>query len=176
MNMNITTGLLEAFLKCRTKCYLQAHEVVATENVYADWVRTQSEVFRSEGIKRLVAGVAPDKFLTSTHAVETGRSAKWQLAPDFVTRSGNLQCSCHAVERNPPDGRGQPAQFTPIRFVFRNKLTRNDKLLLAFDSLVISKVFSREVALGRIVYRILRQVSNFSPLFIGESSLTVYRH
>jgi len=113
--MNITTGLMEAFLKCRTKCYLRAHMVTETENVYADWIRTQSDAFRSEGIKRLVTGVAPDKCAASTRPVETGRSAKWQLAPDFVAQSGNLQCSCHAVERNRPDGRGQPAQFTPIR-------------------------------------------------------------
>ena len=150
--MNISTGLMEAFLKCRTKCYLLAHEVVETGNVYADWIRTQSDAFRSGGIKRLVAGVAPDKCAASTRAEETGRSAQWQLAPDFDARSENLQCSCHAVERNPPHGRGQLAQFTPIRFVFRNKLTRNDKLLLTFDALVISKVFSRNVALGRIVY------------------------
>jgi predicted RecB family nuclease len=150
--MDITTGLMEAFLKCRTKCYLRAREVVETDNAYADWVRRQSDVFRSEGIKRLVAGVAPDKRATGPPTMELGRSAQWQLATDFVARSENLQCSCHAVERNPPAGRGQAAQFIPIRFVFTNKLTRNDKLLLAFDALVISKAFNREVALGRIVY------------------------
>ena len=30
---------------------------VATGNAYADWVRTKSEVFRSEGIPRFVAGI-----------------------------------------------------------------------------------------------------------------------
>jgi len=74
------------------------------------------------------------------------------LALDFVARSENLQCSCHAVERIPSAGRGRAAQFVPIRFVFSNKLSRHDKLLLAFDALVISKVLGREVTLGRIVY------------------------
>jgi predicted RecB family nuclease len=36
--------------------------------------------------------------------------------------------------------------------VFTNKLTRNDKLLLAFDALVLSRMFSREVPFGGIVY------------------------
>jgi predicted RecB family nuclease len=40
----------------------------------------------------------------------------------------------------------------PIRFVFTNKITRHDKLLLAFDGLVISEVFGREVTLGKIVH------------------------
>jgi hypothetical protein len=45
-----------------------------------------------------------------------------------------LESLLHAVERVPSEGRGKPAQFVPIRFVFRNKLTKDDRLLLAFDS------------------------------------------
>ena len=130
--MDITTSLMEAFLKCRTKCYLRAREEVETGNAYAAWVRKQSDVFRSEGIKRLVAGVAPGKWASCSPAMKNGR----QLATDFLARSENLQCCCHAVQRSRTAGPGQAAQFIPIRFVFTNKLTRNDKILLAFDALV----------------------------------------
>jgi hypothetical protein len=150
--MTITTDLVEAFLKCPTKCFLRAQAAVETGNAYADWFRTESDVFRSEGIKRLVAGVAPDKCATGAAATESGRLAQWQLALDFVARSENLQCSCHAVERIPSAGRGRAAQFVPIRFAFSNKLTRHDKLLVAFDALVISRVLGREVTLARIIY------------------------
>ena len=149
--MAITTDLVEAFLKCPTKCFLRARAEVETGNAYADWVRAETDVFRSEGIKRLVAGVAPDKCATGTAATKS-KSAHWQFALDFVARRENLRCSCHAVERIPSAGRGRAAQFVPIRFAFSNKLTRHDKLLLAFDALVISKVLGREVTLGRIVY------------------------
>jgi len=150
VNVTITTDLVEAFLKCPTKCFLRACAEVETGNAYAAWVRTASDVFRGEGIKRLTAGVAPDTCATGT--AEAGRSAKWRLALDFVARSENLQCSCHAVERIPSAGRGLAGQFVPIRFVSRNKLHRDDRLLLAFDALVISKAFNRDVALGRIIY------------------------
>lgn len=150
--MAITTDLVEAFLKCPTKCFLRARAEVETGNAYADWVRTESDVFRSEGVKRLVAGIAPDKCATGTAAAEGGSSAQWQLAVDFAARAEDLRCSCHAVERIPSAGRGLAAQFVPIRFAFRNKLTLHDKLLLAFDALVISRVLGREVALARIIY------------------------
>jgi len=149
--MAITTDLVEAFLKCPPNASFGLVRV-ETGNAYADWVRTESDVFRNEVIKRLVAGVAPDKCATGTVATESERSAQWRLALDFVARSENLQCSCQAVERIPTAGRSRAAQFVPIRFVFSNKLTRHDKLLLAFDALVISKVLGREVTLGRIVY------------------------
>jgi predicted RecB family nuclease len=150
--MAITTDLVEAFLKCPTKCFLRARAEIETGNAYADWFRTESDVFRNEGIRRLMAGVAPDKCVTGTAATESGGLAQWQLALDFVARGENLRCSCHAVERIPSAGRGRAAQFVPIRFAFTNKLTRHDKLLLAFDALVISRVLGREVTLGRIIY------------------------
>jgi predicted RecB family nuclease len=63
-----------------------------------------------------------------------------------------LESRLHAVERLPSEGRGNPAQFVPIRFVFRNKLTKDDRLLLAFDALVLSQMIGREVSLGKIIH------------------------
>ncbi len=63
-----------------------------------------------------------------------------------------LESRLHAVERVPSEGRGKPAQFIPIRFVFRNKLTKDDRLLLAFDALVLSQVLGRQVSLGKIIH------------------------
>jgi hypothetical protein len=119
VDMAITTDLVEAFLKCPTKCFLRARAEVATGNAYADWVRA---VFRSEGITRLVAGVEPDKCATSTAGTECAGSAQWQLALDFTAGRENLRCSFDAVERIPSAGRGRAAQFVPIRFVIRQRI------------------------------------------------------
>jgi predicted RecB family nuclease len=63
-----------------------------------------------------------------------------------------LESRLHAVERVPSEGRGKPAQFIPIRFIFRNKLTKDDRLLLAFDALVLSQVLGRAVSRGKIIH------------------------
>jgi predicted RecB family nuclease len=52
----------------------------------------------------------------------------------------------------PPARCGQPWQLIPIRFIFTNKLTRDDKLLLAFDALVLTERIGREVNLGKIIH------------------------
>src|SRR5437879_1839625 len=145
MNMTITDDLVEAFLKCPTKCFLRSRGEAGAGNAYAAWVRTNDEVFRVEGNKRLVAGVAPDKCATGTQAMGTLKPAQWNLCMDFAVQSQNLQCSCHAVEQIPSTGRGRTAQFVPTRFVFRNKLNRHDKLLLAFDARVLSEAVNRGV-------------------------------
>jgi hypothetical protein len=54
--MTITADIVEAFLKCPTKCYLRSVGEVRTGNACADWLQTQKESCRIEGIKRLTEG------------------------------------------------------------------------------------------------------------------------
>lgn len=150
--MTITSHLLEAFLKCSTKCFLLSLGEADSENVYANWVQTQTEAYRSEGLKRLMEGVPRDERAHRPPGTEHLKSANWRLAGEFVARSQNLESSIHAIERIPSEGRGKPAQFIPIRFVFTNKLNRDDKLLLAFDALTLSKILDHDVGLGKIIH------------------------
>ncbi len=112
---------------------------------------------------------------------ETLKAAKWKFAVDIpvrtefgssrgneaqtsppgnnqslLTSAATIETCLHAVERIPPAGRGQPAQFVPIRFIYGNKLTQNDKLLLAFDAFVLSEMLGRTVSLGKIIHGDLR--------------------
>jgi predicted RecB family nuclease len=64
----------------------------------------------------------------------------------------SLVACLHAVERVPSAGRRKPAQFIPIRFIFTNKLTKDDRLLLAFDAFVLSEALGREIAVGQIIH------------------------
>ena len=140
MNMTITDDLVEAFLKCPTKCFLRSRGEAGTGNAYAAWARTKNDVFRIEGTKRLEPGVAPDECAIGTKVMGSLKPAQWHLGIYFAVQSQNLQCSCQVMEQIPAAGRGRTSQFVPIRFVFRNKLNRDDKLLLAFDARVLSEV------------------------------------
>ena len=63
-----------------------------------------------------------------------------------------IESPLHAVERVPSEGRGKATQFIPVRFIFRNKLTKDDRLLLAFDAFVLSQILGRDVGLGKIIH------------------------
>ena len=152
MSMTITTHLFEAFLKCPTKCYLHSLGEKVTENAYADWVRTQTESYHSDGIRRLVEGLTKNERVIAPPATESLKATKWRLAVDFVARAQNLESVLHAVERVPSKEQGQPAQFIPIRFIFANKLTIHDKLLVAFDVLVLSEMIGSEVLYGKVIH------------------------
>ncbi len=80
------------------------------------------------------------------------RSQKSEISQSLLTSAATIETCLHAVERIPSAGRGQPAQFIPIRFIYRNKLTKDDKLLLAFDAFVLSEMLGRAVSLGKIIH------------------------
>lgn len=166
VNMTITDDLVETFLKCPTKCFLRSRGEAGTGNAYAAWVRTKNDVFRIEGTKRLVAEVTPDKYAIGTQAMGSLKQAAWHLGIDLAVHSQELQCFCHAVEQIPSAGRGRTTQFVPIRFLFRNKLNRDDKVLLAFDARALSEVLSRAVGLGKIVHG-----ENYVTLKVKTSAL-----
>jgi predicted RecB family nuclease len=178
--MRITPLIFDAFLKCATKGHLRSLGEIGSGNEYAEWVRGRDESYQREAVQRLQEGVPETERVVAPPATENLKAAKWRLAVDLVAQTpergadtdvcevevtGNetrepsglrpkqlLESRLHAVERVPSEGRGKPAQFIPIRFVFRNKLTKDDRLLMAFDALVLSQVLGRVVSLGKIIH------------------------
>jgi predicted RecB family nuclease len=194
--MRITSPIFDDFLKCATKCHLRSLGERGSGNEYAEWVRVQDESYQREAARGLQEAVPEIERVVAPPATENLKTAKWRLAVDLMaqTPEGNadsrvgesrpneetagvggprseqlLESSLHAVERVPSEGRGKAAQFVPIRFVFRNKLTKDDRLLLAFDALVLSKVLGREVSLGKIIHGDDHATLKVkTPVLIGE--------
>ncbi len=150
--MAITAQIFEAYLKCPSKCWLRSLGEEETGNKYSDWVRMQGEAYRTDGIERLLNGVTSvERFVAQAESVNV-KTAKWKIAANFPARKENLESDIHIVERAPSESRGKPAQFTPMRFIFTNKLSKDDKLLLAYDAFVLSEMLRRDISHGKIIH------------------------
>ncbi len=70
-------------------------------------------------------------------------TALWRLATNLTTNaqlnSYVLKSELHGLQLVPANGRSPSAHLIPIRFIFFNKLDKDDKLLLAFDAFHIVK-------------------------------------
>lgn len=150
--MTVTSRLFEAYLKCPTKCFLWSRGEMGTSNAYAEWAQVQNISYRSEGIKLLKDGVASNECVVGPLDGSDLKAAKWRLAIESKVYAENIESAIDAVERAPRDAPGKAAQLVPIRFIFTNKLNRHEKLLLAFDALVLSEALGREVDLGKIIH------------------------
>ncbi|MGH9326547.1 MAG: hypothetical protein ACRD2B_07675 [Terriglobia bacterium] len=153
--MRISSDLFKAFLKCTTKCWLLAAGEPASGNAYAEWVKSQNGSYRATEIERLLSETPKDEAAVSP-PLENLKAAKWRLAANLAAHaqmnSHVLESEVHAVERVPSEGRGRTPQFIPIRFIFTNKLGEDDKLLLAFDTFVLSEMTEREISFGKIIH------------------------
>ena len=147
-----STPILEAYLKCPSKCWFLFFGKKGDANIYSDFVRNQNNAYRAAGLERLMAKTQRSKCVVMPSAPVNIKTATWLLAVDFIATNENLESRLHAVERVPSDGQGKPVQFIPIRFIFTNKLIKGDKLILAFDALVLSEMLRIEVSHGKIIY------------------------
>jgi predicted RecB family nuclease len=150
--MKLTSARFDAFLKCPTKCYLRSTSQTGSGNAYAEWVREQNNAYLSEATKGLMTTVAEGERAFAAPGAENLKTATWRLAVDLPLETETMASRLHAIERVPSQGRGRSAQFIPVRFVSSNKLTKDDRLLVAFDALVLSGVLGREVDMGRVIH------------------------
>ena len=158
--MKTTSALLEWYLKCPTECWLRAAGEQPSGNTYAEWKEAQDESFRAVQVERLITEIPTGEFVRSP-TPEGLKAGNWRMAADIVVSVPALSSSAppcileshiHAVERVASGGRGKAAQFVPIRFVFRNKLTKADRLIAAFDTMVLSAAINRKITVGKIIH------------------------
>jgi predicted RecB family nuclease len=149
--MKLTSALFEAYLKCPTKCYLRSTGQTGSGNAYAEWVRELNDDYRTESVQRLVR-VVGDGVAAATVGSENLKIATWRFAVDLPLETEAMESRLHTVERVPSQGRGRPAHFIPVRFTLFNKITKVDRLLVAFDALLLSEVLGREVGVGKIIH------------------------
>lgn len=147
----ITSELLEAHLACPTKCYLRSIGEVGSGNIYATWDQTRTELYRREGIQKLTASITQEP-ASGRNEPSRLKKAQWQLALDQVFRSDDLEASIQAVQRTPRGGKSRTSEFTPIRFIHTNKLSRANRITAGFEALVLSKSLGQPVGVAKIIH------------------------
>jgi predicted RecB family nuclease len=145
----ITSELLEAYLACPMKCYLQLIGERRSENKFATWYQAQQESYRRTGIRRLEASLSHG---SACGQIEPSRlkEARWQLALDQTFDADDLSANIHAIQRFPT--KGGSSEFVPIRFVHLNKPSRANRMTAAFDAIVLSKVARQPIGVAKIIH------------------------
>src|SRR6266851_4990927 len=111
----VTSQLIEAYLACPTKCFLQSIGQASTGNAFATWNHTRSESYRLDGIKTLIGDDAHQCDLST---IEPGhwKTAPWPFALAQGISAQNLVGSLqikdqHLVSRSQQDHRQSRRAF-----------------------------------------------------------------
>jgi len=127
----VTPRLFEAYLACRTKCFLRSTGAVGDENSFAAWTERMNESYGRVAIQKL--------------------PSDGKVVLDHLCQSENSGVEIYALQTV---GRGKTPQskLIPLRFVASNKVSRSDRLMAAFDALIISKALRIRIDVAKIIY------------------------
>jgi predicted RecB family nuclease len=149
--MRITTELFEAYLKCPPKCFLRSLGETGAPGSYERWVQSENESYREAQTRHLAGEMEADEWTTGLQRIKNIRSIRWRLALDSTISENNLESNIHAVRRT-SEAHDKVSRFSPVRFLVANKITKNDKLLVAFDAFVLSEHLRGPVTHGEIIH------------------------
>jgi hypothetical protein len=149
--MLITADIFRAFLQCETKAYLKFSGTAGLQHEFSDWERNCIENYKQQCCGRLRSEFLDDECLVSTALPPDFDKSKYRLVIDCVVYAHGLQSHTHALERATAPGNRKLHPFLPIRFVPDEKITKHDKLLVAFDALALSTA-SEKAPLGKIIH------------------------
>jgi predicted RecB family nuclease len=80
------------------------------------------------------------------------KACKWRFSTGVRAQTPHLESYIHAVECLPSARRGKSVDFIVTRFISTNKISKDAKLPLAFDGLVMSENLKQDVGLGKIIH------------------------
>ena len=69
--MKITSDVFDAYLKCPTKCWLQAAAEPPAGSTYAEWVKAQSHSYRMTETERLFTAASNNQVVHSPDPLPT---------------------------------------------------------------------------------------------------------
>lgn len=127
-------------------------ETDADRSEFLEWQRRILSDYKQRCGRRLEASChAIDECYSGCLSLEDLRSTRYRLVINCPVQTDRSRSSIHALERSASASR-KLKPYIPIRFVPNEKIAKRDKLLLAFDALVISTVLGEMPAFGKIIH------------------------
>jgi predicted RecB family nuclease len=149
--MLITNDLFLSLLDCRYKAFRKATGEAGSPGDYERLTVDRHRAYRLSALQRFVSSCPPGDVAEHQQSLVEAMRARTGFITDATVEAGRLRSQIDLLERlsSPsPKGHGLyvPVLFTPT------KVTKADKLLLAFQALALSQLQRRPPPFGKIVH------------------------
>src|ERR1051326_7895849 len=149
--MTITSETFEALLQCPTKAYSIYHRVSGEVRAITQLVKDDDEAFYRNASARLRAIVPADQTYVGTPSLEAMRQRLYSVVVDctFMTPALAVQAPGFNLKIVVKDN--DQSSYIPFRFCSSDRISNEDKLLLAFDAFVFSQVVGIAPCFGELL-------------------------
>jgi predicted RecB family nuclease len=146
----VTDAAFEAFLHCDTKAYL-LHESIDNECKLGFSEDNIDKKFKQHVSEWLMSSFRNEIFVgTPSRPILKQGSHRIILHP--LIKSLDLSAKPDALWRTPSEPERHDFRYSPVRFVKNEKVSRFDKLLLAFDALALNHFSGNPFGSGKLIY------------------------
>ena len=150
--MLITDDIFQAFLQCETKAHLKLAGAVGDQQELPEWERHLVEDYKRQCYRQWRAEFGEAACLVGIAFPHDLDNSRCRLVMDCTVQAREMQAHLYAVERVAAPDKPHDSPYMPIRCVPREKITTQDKLLLAFDALALGTVSGHVPRFGKIVH------------------------
>jgi predicted RecB family nuclease len=150
--MLITNEVFQAFLKCETKSYLKFSGAVDTQCELRDCQNRMVDEYKKKYFITCSANCGENLYRIGTSFPQDFDDQTTRFVFDCVVHADEMVSYIHAIERLPSSGKTTANPYVPIRCVPAEKVTTHERLLLAFDALVLSTHVGKPPLFGKIIH------------------------
>lgn len=149
--MPITEEIVAAFLKCETKAYLQYSGTLGAQSEFRQRLRNRREEYRESCGKLLCSDLQAPSFV-GTPDLQSLKDRRYHVVLDYVVAESEISVRLDALVLSRVRRARDDCPYIPVRFVPSEKISTDDKLMLAFDAIALSKVYGNTPRAGRIIH------------------------
>lgn len=153
--MQITEHLFQSFVGCPYKAHLLLKGTVGQRSDY--------EILQDELCSAYLSGTLRTDYEQLSYQLSTvksrGSSSGRTLITTVQVAYGELSSFCEIVVKN--NGNSSLGQFyySPVVITHKNKISKEDKALLAFRGLILERMQNRSPEYGLIIYGNSRKIT-----------------
>jgi len=147
----VTDAVFEAFLHCETKVYL-LHESLGSQSIFVVFEQGLSQQFKQRASEWLRSSFGDDEVYVGTPSQRTLKQGSHRIVLRPLIKSSDLCTEPDALWRMPLVSGATSFRYNPVRFVRNEKVSRFDKLMLAFDALALYQHSSNPLGSGKLIY------------------------
>ena len=146
---SITKELFADFLNCRYKAFLKATRTQGTKSEFQRLETTLQQEYAQRAQQHLLGSLPTDQISYSPKSLFRALDREYPIIIKAHAAIGNLSVRIDALVRLHSES---SCKYIPVLFVHREQIVRNDKLLLAFCGLCLTRILSCESRFGKIIY------------------------
>lgn len=144
--------LFDAYLKCKTKFYLKLSGNEASNPEFSNYQQNVFDNYTVNISKKIRHVFNEADCFIGTPPSKDFKRKKYRLIINCLLQGNGIESHIHALEKTNTRDSQRFTAYAPIRFIPTEKITKQDKLILAFDALAVSRHLGKEPLFGKIIH------------------------